>query len=192
MTHRAFFAITGGIFAAAALMAVLDAPAEARDRHGNPGVAALEDCIGFNPDRVEVSRENGRWKVVEGNHWMFDFGSDRSARREARRAVRVIRHYDLTESCFVGRPNAEFKYLLAGRAAPRGRVGNEDCIGFNARNLRIRRDGRRWLMTDGRSRMLVFDRAAEAFKALFLVQYYGFTNQCFVGRPNPDFVYWRR
>lgn len=192
MLSHPLFTLAGKVLAVAIMTVVWAGPGEARDRYGNPGVEALEDCIGFNPDRVEVSRERGRWKIVEGSHWMFDFGSGRRARQEARQAWKIIRHYNLTQSCFVGRPNPEFQYLLSRRAAPRGRVGSEDCINFNERNLRIRRDGRRWLMTDGRSRMLLFDRAREAYQALFLIRYYGFSQHCFVGRPDPDFEYWRR
>ena len=192
MLSHPFFTLAGKVLAVAIATVLWTGPADARDRYGNPGIEALEDCIRFNPDQVEASRENGRWKIVEGSHWMFDFGSGRRARREARQALRVIRRYNMTESCFVGRPDPEFKYLLTRRAAPRGRIENEDCINFNERNLRIRRDGRRWLMTDGRSRMLLFDRAREAYKALFLIQYYGFSQHCFVGRPNADFEYWRR
>ena len=42
----------------------------------------------------------GRWKVVEGSHWMIDTGSSKA---EADRTVEIIKHYKLGSMCFVGR-----------------------------------------------------------------------------------------
>ncbi|MCC5988254.1 MAG: hypothetical protein JJT95_11275 [Pararhodobacter sp.] len=180
--------------AAALAFAALIAPREAaaQDQYGNPGVAALEDCLALNPAQVQAAQEGGSWKLVQGSRWLFDFGSDADSEEQANMAHRVVQHYGIDQSCFVGRPNPPMNYLLSGRSAPQGSIPGEDCIGFNAGSLEVRADGSRWLMTDGNSRMVMFDDAAEAHLSLFLVQYYGFTHQCFVGRPNPPLRYWRR
>src|SRR6266852_5592955 len=34
-----------------------------------------EDCLGINPANVQAKNVGGSWKVVDGNHWMMDFGS---------------------------------------------------------------------------------------------------------------------
>ena len=166
--------------------------AQAQDQYGNPGVAALEDCLSGNPGQVEAAQRGGSWRLVEGNRSMFDFGNDADSQEQARMAQRIFRHYGIDQNCFVGRPGPSMTYLLSGRSAPQGGVQGEDCINFNANALELRAEGNRWLMTDGRSRMAMFDDAGEAHLALFLVQYYGFTHQCFVGRPNPPLRYWRR
>jgi hypothetical protein len=67
-----------------------------------------EDCIAFNPATIEVKYVSGRWKIVDGSHWMFDFDQNEA---EARAAFDIIKKYGFTRSCFVGRPKADFKYL---------------------------------------------------------------------------------
>ncbi len=34
----------------------------------------------------------------------------------------------------------------------------EDCLAFDSSNVRLQSDGARWLLTDGRSRMILFDK----------------------------------
>jgi hypothetical protein len=63
-----------------------------------------------NPDTTQAARIGGRWKVVDGSHWMLDTGSNEA---DARRAVDIIRHYRLSRQCFVGRPNASMTYWLS-------------------------------------------------------------------------------
>jgi hypothetical protein len=67
-----------------------------------------EDCIGFNPDKIRVARIGNRWKIVEGSHWILDFGSSES---EARIAYDIITKYGFRYICFVGRPDASMTYF---------------------------------------------------------------------------------
>jgi hypothetical protein len=69
-----------------------------------------EDCIGFNPDKIQVSRINNRWKIVEGSHWIMDFESNEA---EARLAYEIIKKYKFRYICFVGRPDASMTYFRA-------------------------------------------------------------------------------
>lgn len=69
-----------------------------------------EDCIGFNPDKIQVKQINGRWKIVEGSHWIMDFASSES---EARLAYEIIKKYRFRYICFVGRPDPSMTYLKA-------------------------------------------------------------------------------
>jgi hypothetical protein len=50
----------------------------------------------------------GRWKIVEGSHWLFNFGSKKD---EAITALQIIRKHGFTHSCFLRRPNPTFRYL---------------------------------------------------------------------------------
>ncbi len=34
-----------------------------------------EDCIGFDPQHVQAKNISSSWKVVDGDHWILDFGS---------------------------------------------------------------------------------------------------------------------
>lgn len=67
-----------------------------------------EDAISFNPQNIEVMRVAGRWKIVEGNHWIMDFDQ---AEDEARQAWSYILRYGFRYICFVGRPDPSFTYF---------------------------------------------------------------------------------
>lgn len=149
-----------------------------------------EDCIGFNPGNTKVVRLKGRWKIVDGSHWMFDFGNKKA---EAHQALRVIKHYGMSQSCFVGRPDPSFQYLLVSGNAPSGSLGGEDCIGFNPNNIEVKRIKGRWKIVDGSHWMFDFgNKEAEARQAFAIIKKYGFNRSCFVGRPDPSFQYLRR
>jgi hypothetical protein len=156
------------------------------------GQAALkEDCIAFNPNNTAVQQVNGSWKIVEnGNHWMFDFGSDRE---KAEQSLRTIKRYGMNKSCFVGRPQPSFKYMLVNNASPSGAMRGEDCIAFNPATTTVSKINNRWKIVDGNHWMFDFEgNQAEAEQSLAVIQKYGFRQSCYVGRPNAKFSYLRR
>jgi CARDB len=67
-----------------------------------------EDCISFNPATTTVQQVQGSWKVVDGSHWMFDFGANKA---EADQTLAIIKKYGFTYTCYVGRPGPKFTYL---------------------------------------------------------------------------------
>lgn len=69
-----------------------------------PRPALREDCVSFEP-ATAVSNIDGRWKIVDGSHWLFDFGDKRVE------ALKIIKYFRMDSSCFVGRPDVSFKYL---------------------------------------------------------------------------------
>ena len=72
------------------------------------GGMAGEDCVSMNPATVQAKKVNGDWKVVDGNHWVFSFGSKAN---EAKLSSAIIKKYKFTKSCFVGRPGPSFTYM---------------------------------------------------------------------------------
>lgn len=149
-----------------------------------------EDCISFDPKGIEIEKVRGRWKIVEGSHWMFDFNQNRP---EAVIALNIIKNYGMNQVCYVGRPDPSMVYLLADGRAPAGPYPGEDCISFDPARLKVEKVQGRWKITDGRMWLLDFGSSrTEAEQALKIIRYYGFTNQCFVGRPDPGFRYWRK
>jgi hypothetical protein len=72
------------------------------------GSLAGEDCIDFNPNTIEVKQVSGSWKIVDGTHWLFDFGKNEA---EARQSFCLIKKHGFTKTCYVGRPNASMTYL---------------------------------------------------------------------------------
>jgi len=67
-----------------------------------------EDAIGFNPDNVQARYVGGRWKVVDGNHWIMDFDQSEA---ECRQALSYILRYRFRYICFVGRPGPSMTYF---------------------------------------------------------------------------------
>ena len=147
-----------------------------------------EDCLTHDLGALEAREVNGRWKITQGNRWLLDFEGDAAS---ARRALEVLRAYEADRICYVERPNAPMMYILNGDQPPSRQLSGEDCIGFNPASLEIRQEGDRFLL-EGRSRMIMFPNRQSAQKAFAVIRKYGFRAQCFVGRPNPDFKYFRR
>jgi hypothetical protein len=149
-----------------------------------------EDCIAFDPNKVEAKKINGRWKVVQGSMWMLDFGSNQA---QAQRAVQVIKHYKMNRQCFVGRPNAPMQYYTVNGAAPQGAMAGEDAIPFNPANIQAKKINGRWKVVDGSHWLLDFaTKEAEAKTAVTIIKHYGFNRICFVGRPNAPMMYFRK
>lgn len=150
----------------------------------------VEDCIAFNPANTAVQQIQGHWKVVDGGHWMFDFGNNQAA---AEKALTVIKHYQMNKSCFVGRPNPQFTYMLVGNQAPVGVLQGEDCIKFNPANIQVQQIQGRWKIVDGNMWMYDFrDKKADADKVFAVIKKYGFTEQCFSVRGSTQAQYLRQ
>jgi len=161
------------------------------------GISHWEDCVKLDYRTARLKRIGSSWKIVEGpggDHWAFDFGTKG---REAAKALRIIRKYKIMNSCFVGRPDPSLNYLLRiGETAPRGELlPNEDCIAFNNHRVTIKYFPHlgTWKMVEGNMAMVDFGlKRGEALKSLRVVKKYRFNRQCFVGRPDPSFKYWKR
>ena len=152
--------------------------------------AVNEDCITFNPETIEVKEFGGNWKIVDGSHWMFDFGSNKA---EAEKAFSIIRYYRMNSTCYVGRPDPSFTYMLVSGSAPAGAFPGEDSIAFNPATIEVKEIGGRWKIVDGHHLMFDFDtNKAEAETAFAIIKKYGFRYSCFVGRPDPSFSYMRK
>lgn len=148
------------------------------------------DCVRFDPDRIELSRAQGGWKIVDGRRWLFEFGG---ARDEAEVALDLLRHYHVDQSCSVGRGDGRFTYLLRGGEPLNGRFDSEDCDRFNLQKLRVKRiDGNYWIV-EGRRTLYDFGaRDDEAERALEVIQKYGFGASCHAGRSGGGMRYLRR
>jgi 2-haloacid dehalogenase len=149
-----------------------------------------EDCIAIDPEAVEVKQIAGSWKVVYGNDSLLDFGASQA---DAERARAVILHYRFNRICFVGRPNPPMMYFTVNGAAPTGAMPGEDAIAFDLAGVRVELCADNWTVTDGRSAMLDFGAShLGGLHAVALIRNYGFTHQCFVGRPHAPMMYFRR
>ena len=154
-----------------------------------------EDRIAFNRANLAVAQFGGRWKVVEGNHWMIDTGASKA---EADRIVEIIKHYKLNSMCFVGRPTCGdvvpmMYWLTDSGAAPSGSLAGEDCIAFDPTKLAVTEVGGRWKVAEGAHWLLDFGPGhGNAVAALHFIHKYRFNEMCFVGRPGPSMTYFKR
>lgn len=71
------------------------------------GARPNEDCLPINSTALIVRRDNGIWKIMQGNNSVQSFGQYQGA---AYRALSLIKHYAFTQHCFVGRPNPGMEY----------------------------------------------------------------------------------
>jgi hypothetical protein len=67
-----------------------------------------EDCIVFNPAKLNVRQVSGNWMLVDGNNRIFDFDKDIN---EAKKSLELIRKYHFSRACYIGRPDPSFNYL---------------------------------------------------------------------------------
>jgi hypothetical protein len=69
----------------------------------------------------------------------------------------------------------------------------EDCIGFNPMTASVAFVGGQWKIVDGGHQMMAFGmKHAEAIRSLQIIRAYQFNRICFVGRPGPSMVYFKR
>lgn len=158
-------------------------------------VAPTQDCVCFNRDRVQVKQINGRVKLVDGDHWILDFADHL---QEGVQALNIIKHYGLNNICFVGRPFPDGKikmmYLTADGAAPVGPFPGEDAIQFDPLKISAKNVKGSWKIVEEPDHwMLDFGKDDEdARDAEAIIKYYGFTHECFVGRPGAPLMYFRK
>ncbi len=147
-----------------------------------------EDCLPLNPNNLSIFTDSGKFILSDdgGSRRLFAF----DILSEAQRTKQIIEFYGMNETCFVGRANPDFNYLLVNGASPQGALAGEDCVftgvpevAFVAGSWKIV-DGNRWLLDFGSDE-------AEARDSFELIRFYAFTEYCFVGRPDASFEYWR-
>lgn len=154
-----------------------------------------DDRIGFNRSNLSVAQFGGRWKLVEGNHWMIDTGGSKA---EADRVLQIIKHYKLGSMCFVARPRCGdvrpmMYWLTDAGAAPSGTLAGEDCIPFDPDHLAVIEVGGRWKVAEGAHWLLDFGPGhGNAVAALHFIRKHRFNEMCFVGRPDPSMTYFKR
>jgi hypothetical protein len=155
-----------------------------------PGLQTQEDCIGFEGSKAALEYLEGSWKIVVGEILLLDFGDNQ---QEASDSLKIIQHYGFNQQCFVGRPDPSMEYYLVDGQSPSGPIAGEDCIGFNPGAIHVENVGGRWKITEGSNWLMDFnDQEAEAQNAYKIIQKYGFNYFCFVGRPDPSLIYFRK
>ena len=149
-----------------------------------------EDCVSFNPGNLRMINQGAlKYKLMHGNHALFSFNNP----NEGASALQKIKQYRMNKSCFVGRPNSDFNYLLVNGKSPKASHSPEDCVSFSPSTLKVVRNrNRTYSLRAGRPALFTFSKEQEAITAMTYISKYGFTKSCFIGRPDPSFHYMRR
>ncbi|MEZ4883414.1 MAG: M12 family metallopeptidase [Chitinophagales bacterium] len=158
---------------------------------GGSTTNVTEDCISFNYNNISIKPyTNGRYRIIEGtSHAMFVFPNY----AEAKKAYDIIKYYKMNKSCFVGRPDPSFEYMLVNNNAPQGNMSGEDCISFNPNNIQVKQISGRWKIIEGSHYIFDFgSNYTEAKKTYDIIKKHGFRKTCYVGRPDPSFQYMKK
>jgi hypothetical protein len=139
------------------------------------------DCLSYNPNALYVFNDGGIWILTDGVSRMEAFASE----SDAQLGMQVARMY--TQQCFIGRGNSRpnrqdyiFTYWQ-GDSGLGGSLPTNDCLSHNRSALTIVNEGANgWLLTDGSSRMVMFDNQTDAQQGLNLVRNYD--QICYIGR----------
>ncbi|MEE8444967.1 MAG: hypothetical protein V3S44_06415 [Alphaproteobacteria bacterium] len=144
----------------------------------------------FDPTSLSVTRTSKGYAVTERNKTILHIGDSRP---EARLAMHLMQHYSMNKFCRVTETDPEFSFFTSANKSPRGAVGGEDCVAFNPKKVRHVKKGDRYFLVERSHSIAALgpnERAAK--KVRDAVRDYGFKNICFIGRPNPSMVYFRR
>lgn len=148
-----------------------------------------EKCLDFDPGRLAVRDQEGRFQLAQDDWWLFDFGKRES---DAFAALKIIQQYGMNSLCYIGEPPV-FRFLLTGGRAPMGQWYEEDCVRFQPSVVTVSQRKGNWVIGD--SDVVLFDfgaREVEARAALAAIQKHQFTHACYLGRPKTTFQYLRR
>jgi hypothetical protein len=160
-----------------------------RNQQGQPA-PWKEDCISLNPDTTTMEQTSFGWRVMDGSQIIFGFDFDKA---EALIALATIKHYKITQSCFVGRPNPSFHYMLTGGSSPIGSFRDKDCLPFNPATTNLEQVKGSWRIADGSNRLFDFgEKKDEADQALAIIKKYGFTYSCMIARGKVEYMYLRK
>ncbi|HEY8186177.1 MAG TPA: hypothetical protein VIF64_08915 [Pyrinomonadaceae bacterium] len=162
------------------------------------GVPDRRDCLPYNPRNLRIENEGASgWLLTDGRSRMLVLDS----RPDAARALALARQH--RAHCFIGRENQRpnrkdyiMEYWTGASGIPTT-ISSEDCLSYDVGGLQIRDEGANgWLLTDGRSRMVMLDNRADAEQALEIAR--RSSAHCFIGRDNTrtnrkDYIveYWR-
>jgi hypothetical protein len=150
-------------------------------------IALKEDCISFNPDTTTMEQISFGWRIMDGSQIIFGFDFDKT---EATIALATIKHYKMTQSCFVGRPRPTFHYMLAGGSSPVGSFRPTDCSPFNPATTNVKQMNGSWKVADGGNGLFDFgEKKEEADQTLAIIKKYGFTYSCMIAKGKVEYIY---
>ena len=133
-----------------------------------------DDCEPFKPAAAHVVQYQDHWNVVSGEHIVANF----KTKDEAQKGLDVVKHYNLSKQCYLGRPDWNFEYFLAGSKTPVGEVAGESCKPFNFEAIDVDKKGSDWDLNDGDKHIKTFKSEDDAWMAYAYMRRHVFQQQC--------------
>ncbi|CAA6811687.1 MAG: Serine/threonine kinase [uncultured Sulfurovum sp.] len=152
--------------------------------HNNP---TNHQCIDIDPHSLTVHKEDNQFKIFSHNTLLFNFIHDKGAHR----AQHIMKKYNMTQSCSLGKHEKAFSYLLTEHGMPMGTIENEECIGFSYHNLNIEYINNHYDILSEGYQLFHFAYKNEAEKALSLIKEHQFNHFCYIRNPKSDFKYFK-
>jgi hypothetical protein len=145
---------------------------------------ACADRVPFDWRQVQLTLDNGNWKLVTGGRVLADFGPDE---HDARLALSAVKHYRFSEQCLVGGPSDPFSFFLCNGQAPHGLMFGLNGLSFQPESVAVCQVGPEWALSAGSQVLLRFgDRPDEARQMLAAIQRYRFDRLCHLGSPEAE------
>ncbi len=138
----------------------------------------------FDPNKVELSRQDKHWRLVHDGTVLKDFGP---SEQDARAALGLIRKLHLDEVTRVGPEGAGMEYWLAGGKAPAAQMrGGMRTVTFDTAAMRVERLSGQWCVRDESRVYCAFGgREADARQALEVMRRHHFTQAGLLGHGAP-------
>lgn len=134
-------------------------------------------CLQYDPASLKLAFLANKWRLIDSQRWLYDFGDDRKA---AQKALRIIKHYNIDQTCVVGSKNPSFAYYLANGKAPKGHYSEEDCLYFNPKELQVVQINEQWQIKDADDYTLFYfgKNKREAKKTFRTIKRHKFSYSC--------------
>lgn len=71
-------------------------------------------------------------------------------------------------------------------------LSQEDCLSLDPHSIELKRLNGKWFINSASvdRTLMTTTEFSTARKVKDIIEYYGFTQSCYIGRPDPDFQYW--
>ncbi len=146
----------------------------------------LSNCTEVQRGVISVARNrSGKYDVSSANIKYFTGPTF----EEAQRIKKILfDRYQIDRYCTFEKvvfPYRDDNLIAAG-------VIGEDCLSVNPLNLTVHKKNGRWIIKDGREPLLRASSKGNALKMICLIRKLAIRKICFVGRPDPSIIYFRK
>lgn len=143
-----------------------------------------ERCIPFEPYRLDILYEHGRWVVAADGKWLTQPTANKE---DAHRALAIIRRYGFNRKCQTG----TMDFWHKGKGFPAEDILGPSCMKFSSTTAHVMRVGKSWRVIDGMTVIADMNVSRDnAFAVLAMIRSNRLERKCVVAWPNVVMTYW--